>query len=121
MFTRYFSAGLLGLAVAVSNAPAQSNKDLLKSSPQLLTTLSEVTIKPSYSTVRIKCDGKEVALGAIVRPDGWIVTKASELKSEPTCVIKGSEKELRAKLVGVDLATDLAMLKVDASGLPAVE
>jgi serine protease Do len=121
MFTRYFCLAVTGLVLAAPGAPAQSNKDLLKSSPQLLATLSEVTIKPSYSTVRVKCDGKDVALGTIVRPDGWIVTKASELKSEPTCVIKGSDKELRAKLVGVDPATDLAMLKVDASGLPAVE
>lgn len=121
MFTRYFAAALMGLALAASSAPAQSNKDLLKSSPQLLATLSEVAIKPSYSTVRVKCDGKDVALGAIVKPDGWILTKASELKSAPVCVIKGGEKELPAKIVGVNKAFDLAILKVEASGLPVVE
>src|SRR5262249_30237008 len=108
MFTRYMLLGLTGFVLAVSSAPAQSNKDLLKSSPELLATLSEVSIKPSYSTVRIKSDGKEVALGTIVKPDGWILTKASELKYTPvTCVIKGSEKELPAKVVGVNKAFDL--------------
>src|SRR5262249_3009515 len=86
-----------------------------------LATLSEVTSMPGCSTVRIQCDGQDVALGAIVKPDGWIITKASELSSAPVCVIKGSGKDLPAKVVGVNKTFDLAMLKVEGSGLPAVE
>src|SRR5579859_6936817 len=121
MFKRYVLTSLACFAFVLANAPAQTDKEFLKSSPQLLAALSEANVKPSYSTVRIKCDGKDVALGAIVKPDGWIITKASELKDDPVCVVKGYDKELPAKVVGIQKDYDLAMLKVDASGLAPVE
>lgn len=69
--------------------------------------------------VRIKCDGKEAALGTIVGPDGWIVTKASELKGKVTCLLRDG-KELEARTIGASPQFDLAMLKVEAAGLPVI-
>ena len=68
---------------------------------------------------RVKCGGKDVALGTIVGPDGWILTKASELEGKPVCVLP-DKRELEARIVGVNPAFDLAMLKVEAAGLPAI-
>ena len=39
--------------------------------------------------VRVKCNNKDVAIGTIIGPDGWIVTKASELKGKPVCIETG--------------------------------
>jgi serine protease Do len=69
--------------------------------------------------VRIKCDGKEAVLGTIVGPDGWIITKASELKGRIVCRL-GDGRDLEARIVGVDSRFDLAMLKVEAMDLPKI-
>lgn len=59
--------------------------------------------------------------GVIARPDGVIVTNhhvidaASELR-----VVLSDRRELRARVVGCDPQTDLALLRVEADGLPAV-
>ena len=50
-------------------------------------------------------------------PDGWILTKASEIKPEPICCF-GDGKEMTAEIIGIDPRFDLAMLKVDAEKLP---
>ncbi len=71
-------------------------------------------------TVRVKHDGKEVALGTIVGPHGWVVTKASELGDKQIMCILPNAKELEARVVGIDETFDLAMLRIDASDLPAI-
>src|SRR5581483_5041519 len=60
--------------------------------------------------------------GVIVRADGFIITNhhviegADELK-----VVLSERREFRAALVGQDPHTDLALLRVEAEGLPAIE
>jgi len=73
----------------------------------------------AQSTVHVLCDGRRTALGAIVDPDGYILTKASELKGEVSCQMLDRD-ELDAEIVGVDEQWDLALLKVEATNLPAV-
>lgn len=60
--------------------------------------------------------------GVIISPDGYILTAnhvvngANEIK----IAITGSKKEYTARLVGSDPDTDIALLKVDATGLAAI-
>jgi serine protease Do len=91
-----------------------------KANPRMLAAFREVVAKPSQSTVRVLCQEKETALGTIVRADGYIVTKASELKAPILCKLK-SGKEYSAKLVGVEMKNDLALLKVEAQGLTPIQ
>ena len=80
----------------------------------------QVVAKASRCVVRVKCDGRDAVLGTIVGPDGWILTKASELKGRIVCRTKdGTERD--ATVVGVSRPFDLAMLKVDAGGLPSID
>jgi serine protease Do len=71
------------------------------------------------ATVRLQCDGKDAALGTVVSADGYILTKGSELRGDIDCRLPDGEV-LSARRVGYHKATDLALLKVDATGLKPV-
>jgi serine protease Do len=59
--------------------------------------------------------------GVIVEPNGLIVTnnhvvsKADEIK-----VFLSDKREFKAKLIGTDAKTDIAVLKIEAEGLPTI-
>jgi serine protease Do len=80
----------------------------------------DITAQASRSTVRIRCGHKDVALGTVVRADGWILTKASNLTG-PATVRLGDGREVPAKVVGVHEAHDIALLKVKTTGLVPVQ
>lgn len=86
---------------------------------QITAALGPVVEDTAAGVVRVSCDGRDVALGTIVGPDGWILTKASELADNIVCHTSDG-RELEAVTVGVNRAYDLAMLKVDATGMPTV-
>lgn len=79
--------------------------------------LSPQADKSSASVVEIVVGTEQVALGTIVRADGWIVSKASELTGDATCKLTDG-RLLRAELKHVVHEHDLALLKVDAENLP---
>lgn len=106
-------------------APAQGmrrdgNRIPTKTDSRFLAAFREVVAVPTRSTVRIYSDEKPLAFGAVVDSDGWILTKASELKDEIICELHDG-REYRARLVGVSEPYDLAMLKIDVKGLKPVE
>src|SRR5262245_35622961 len=80
--------------------PAQSTSPR-RDGPAVKAAFREVVSKPSESTARIVSDGQDVALGAIVSPDGYIVTKASELRGKLRVKLKNGQ-EYPAQLVGVE-------------------
>lgn len=87
--------------------------------PRVLAAFREVVSNPAKSTVQVYCDGYRSALGTVVDPNGYIVTKASELKGKIECQLHDARK-LEATIVAKDQVVDLAMLKVDAKDLPVV-
>jgi serine protease Do len=59
--------------------------------------------------------------GFIVSGDGHIVTNAHVVKEASKVVVQlADRRQLEAEVLGKDLATDLAVLKVDAADLPTV-
>ena len=74
MTARSLVAALV-LAVAVTPASAQ-----ISSKPKVLAPFKAVVAKANESTVRIRGDDKDIALGTVVFADGFILTKASELR-----------------------------------------
>ncbi len=50
----------------------------LTDGPHVRAAFREVVAKPSHSTVRVRSGGRDVAVGGIVGPDGWILTKAPQ-------------------------------------------
>lgn len=60
--------------------------------------------------------------GFIVSSDGYILTNNHVIRDADEIIVRLSDRrELEAKLIGADERSDLAVLKVEASGLPAVE
>lgn len=60
--------------------------------------------------------------GFVVSPDGYILTNAHVVEGANVVTVKLTDKrEFRAKVVGVDKPTDVAVLKIDAKNLPIVK
>lgn len=68
---------------------------------------------------------KDNALGSgvIVSEDGYIVTNNHVITEadEITVMINGSNKEYKAKVIGKDKDSDLAVIKIEAKGLEAIK
>ena len=64
---------------------------------------------------------QSVGSGFILSSDGHILTNAHVVDEATEVLVKLSDKrEFRAKVVGTDKRTDVALLKIDATGLPKV-
>jgi serine protease Do len=110
----------VGLLGAPARAQGRDSRDVpAKDSSKFLGAFRAAVAPVAESTVRVQCEGKDVALGAVVGADGWIVTKASLLKGTPKCKLRDG-RELEGKVVGVHEPYDLAVLKFEANGLTPV-
>jgi Do/DeqQ family serine protease len=59
--------------------------------------------------------------GVIVSPDGYVLTNNHVIdQGVDVTVTMPDKRELRAKIVGADEATDIAVLKIDANNLPTI-
>ena len=85
----------------------------------VLSAYEDCVKQARLATVSVHSNGNTVALGTVVQADGYILTKASELRGELTCVLSDGRK-LPAEIVGEQRRYDLAMLRVDAKNLPTI-
>ena len=70
------------------------------------------------ATVHVTAD-MTTGSGTILSNDGYIVTNNHVLAgADAVSVTLGNRKTLKAKIVGADPTTDLAVLKIDAANLP---
>ncbi len=59
--------------------------------------------------------------GVIIRPDGYIVTNNHVVNGATEVqVVLNNNKTYEAKVIGTDEATDVALIKIDAEGLPTI-
>ncbi len=60
--------------------------------------------------------------GFIITADGYILTNAHVVASAEEITVKLTDKrEFKAKVIGADRRTDVALIKIDATGLPAAK
>jgi len=60
--------------------------------------------------------------GFIVSPDGYIVTNAHVVDGATEVTVKLTDRrEFTAKVIGADKRTDIALIKIDAKNLPALD
>jgi serine protease Do len=63
-----------------------------------------------------------VGSGFILTPDGFVMTNAHVVDGADEVIVTLTDKrELKARIIGADRRTDVAIVKIDATGLPAVK
>src|SRR4051794_10445069 len=107
-------AAIVLLGAGHAYAQRSSDGGPAKANAKILDLFKPVVAKPAQSTVAVRIDGKQVALGAVIDADGFILTKESELRGDKILVRFKDGKELPAKKVAGNDNWDLAVLKVDA-------
>lgn len=64
---------------------------------------------------------RSLGSGFVMTPDGYIMTNAHVVaKADEITVTMTDKKEYKAKLIGADARTDVALLKIEAKNLPVV-
>lgn len=84
-------------------------------------TMTEVVRTAGEAVVQVNARRRLPASGVVWSAEGAIVTAHHVLKSSTISVTAADGTTLGARLVGRDATTDLAVLQVDASDLPAAQ
>ncbi len=64
-------------------------------------------------------DAKSLGSGFIISKDGYVMTNYHVVKDGDEIIVRLSDRrELKADIIGVDPRSDVALLKIDATGLP---
>ena len=64
-------------------------------------------------------DAKSLGSGFIISKDGYVMTNYHVVKDADEIIVRLSDRrELKAEIIGVDPRSDVALLKIDATGLP---
>jgi S1-C subfamily serine protease len=120
-------SGRDGAAPAVTPSPETSSPTATASgtptnvSLQTELSVTEVVDRAGPSVVRIASDSG-VGSGFIVSPDGYVLTNNHVVRGASTVSVTLADgAEYTGEVVGTDEASDLALIKIDASDLPALE
>jgi serine protease Do len=66
-------------------------------------------------------ESRSLGSGFLVSADGYILTNAHVVDAADEITVKLTDKrEFKARVIGADKRTDIALIKIDAVGLPAV-
>lgn len=96
-------------------------EELGRETPELQDAFRKAAAQAARSTVRIRAEGRTVALGVAVHAAGYLITKASELTRDGTLEVEfGNGLRLPARILDRLDAYDLALLKVEAEGLTPI-
>jgi serine protease Do len=65
---------------------------------------------------------RSLGSGFIISPDGYVLTNYHVIKDADEIIVRlSTRREFKAKLVGADSRSDIALLKIDAKDLPSVK
>ena len=76
---------------------------------------------PGSPTVPREFQSRSLGSGFIISADGFILTNAHVVESADEVQVRLTDKrEFKAKVIGFDKRSDVALIKIDAANLPAV-
>jgi serine protease Do len=76
---------------------------------------------PGQSAPQQDYKSQSLGSGFIISSDGYILTNAHVVSEADEVIVKLFDKrEFKAKIIGTDKRTDVALVKIDATGLPKV-
>jgi serine protease Do len=102
----------------------ESREELPRTSKHHLSALAEwrtLAAPARQSTVRVLKKKRQAALATIVSADGYALTKASEVEQDDFEVEFNDGRIVPAKVVDVMKAYDLALIKLEATGLVSAQ
>jgi serine protease Do len=74
---------------------------------------------PRHPQVPRDFENKSLGSGFVISADGYILTNAHVVDAADEVVVKLTDKrEFKAKVIGSDKRTDVALIKIEAAGLP---
>lgn len=77
---------------------------------------------PRQNRPQEEAQPRGVGSGFILSPDGYIMTNAHVVEGADEVMVTLTDKrEFKARIVGADKRTDVAVVKIQATGLPAVK
>lgn len=77
---------------------------------------------PPHPGVPREFENRSLGSGFIISSDGHILTNAHVIDAADEVTVRLNDKrEFKAKVIGSDKRTDVALIKIDASNLPAVK
>jgi serine protease Do len=101
-----------------------AKEEIPRSSKHHLSALAEwrsLVAQARQSTVRVLKKNRQVALATVVSADGYALTKASEVEKGDFEAEFGNGRIVPCKVVDVMKAYDLALIKLEATGLVAAK
>lgn len=76
---------------------------------------------PGIPNMPRQFENKSLGSGFILGPEGYILTNAHVVDSADEVIVKlNDQREFKAKVIGADKRTDVALIKIEANGLPSV-
>lgn len=107
-------------ALVRAHGPAVVNIGVVRQSA-LLPRYSDRLQRMPWIVPSREVDESSLGSGFIVSSDGFILTNAHVVARGTQISVKLTDRrEFKAKLIGLDQVADVALLKIDAEGLPAV-
>ncbi|HEY5898735.1 MAG TPA: DegQ family serine endoprotease [Burkholderiales bacterium] len=68
-----------------------------------------------------RSESRSLGSGFVISQDGYVLTNAHVVEGADEITVKFTDKrEFKAKVIGADKRSDIALIKIDATGLPAV-
>ena len=117
---------LIVSSVTTPTAPSGTPAAVVTTLPMPTQPIEAVAAKVVPSVVNIAVEIRDafgtssaVGSGVIIRADGYILTNNHVVENATKIVVRLGTTDLTATVVGTDPASDLAVIKIDKTGLPA--
>jgi putative serine protease PepD len=111
-------------AQKISITPTAQNVDIATAvAKKVVPSVVSVTIQQSAADFNGNQSYQKIGTGSgvIIRSDGYIITNNHVVEGADRVVVTVGLEDKVAKVVGTDPSTDLAVIKIDGTGYPAVE
>ena len=110
---RIVLASLVAIAGSLNAIESRVFADEHRDNAEMVSLFRPISESVRGSVVQVLCGGRPVALGTVVAADGYVLTKRSELTSDPIRVRLSDGRMFPARVAAVRRQNDLAMLRVD--------
>jgi serine protease Do len=115
--SRAFSDIVKAVSPAVVNI--SSTKIIRKKQPSPEDFFDQLNTFPNGRTQKFR--EQSLGSGVIVSPDGYIVTNSHVIEQSSEIKVSLYDKRsFKARVIGIDTKTDIAIIKIDASDLPVI-